>query len=390
MARRDLYAILGVDRRATQEDIKAAYRRLAREMHPDVRRDDPGATDEFKEINEAYAVLSDPARRAQYDRTGRVGPEMGPLEPSVGPFDDLFEMFFGGRPGEARPDRDGPQRGADLRFDLEVSLQEVMAGAERRISISRQETCPACFGTGAERGSSPQTCPTCQGAGQVRYAQRTLFGHLTQIATCGQCGGSGTYIARPCVHCRGSGQAPAQREVTVTIPAGVEDGMHLRLRGEGEAGMRGGERGDLYVVVHVAPHRVFARRGRDLVCDAEVSMVQAALGDEIRLEAPDGEAVVSVPVGAQPGHVVTLRGRGLPDLRGGRGDLLVTLRVVVPRRLTAEQRALLEEFRRLGGEGRRDAARPAAGRTGERTEPKGRKRAGRTRSLLNKVKDLLQ
>lgn len=374
MASRDLYEILGVDRRATQEDIKQAYRRLARETHPDVRRDDAGATERFKEINEAYAVLSDPAKRSQYDRFGQVGPDAGPFGGVAGPFEDLFEMFFGSRARPGRAEREGPERGADLRYDLEVTLEEVVAGVERRITVNRMETCSTCFGTGAGRGSSPERCSLCQGTGEVRRAQRTVFGHLTQINTCGQCGGTGTYIAHPCASCRGSGQSEARREVTVSVPAGVEDGMHLRLAGEGEAGVRGGGRGDLYVVVHVAPHPAFARRGRDLLGNLEISMIQASLGDEVRLPGLDGEVSVTVPAGTQPGATLSVRGRGLPDLRGGRGNLHLTVRVTVPTRLTREQRALLEEFGRLAGGGR----------------PDGQKRSGKRRAILNKMKDLLQ
>ncbi len=368
MASRDLYEILGVDRRASQDEIRQAYRRLAREAHPDVRRDDPHATERFKEINEAYTVLSDPAKRTQYDRFGEVGNDLGPFESGGGPFGDLFDLFFGGRGGAVRAERDAPERGADLRYDLEITLEEVATGVERRMTVNRLETCASCFGTGAERGSSPERCATCQGTGEVRFAQRTVFGHITQVTTCPQCRGTGTHIAKPCAGCRGSGQSAARREVTVSVPAGVEDGMHLRLTGEGEAGMRGGGRGDLYVVIRVAPHAVFTRRGRDLVCEAEVSMIQAALGDEIRLQALDGEATLAIPAGTQPGTALTLRGRGLPDLRGGRGDLHVKVRLTVPRRLSAEQRALLEEFARLDG-----ARRP--------------RRRG---SVLKSVKDLLQ
>jgi molecular chaperone DnaJ len=372
---RDLYDILGVDRRATQEEIKQAYRRLAREAHPDVRRDDPHAEEQFKGINEAYGVLSDPVKRSQYDRYGTVGQDLGPFAGAGGPFEDLFEMFFGGRTGTVRAEREGPERGADLRYDLEVTLEEVATGVEKRVALSRQETCATCFGTGAERGSNPQRCPTCQGSGQVRHAQRTVFGHLTQIVTCAKCGGTGTYIANPCASCRGSGQAPARREVSASVPPGVEDGMHLRLRGEGEAGVRGGERGDLYVVIHVAAHPVFTRRGRDLHCETEIPMTQAALGGEIRLASLQGEEVLTIPPGTQPGTTLTVRGRGLPDMRGGRGHLHVTIRVTIPTRLTSEQRTLLEHF---------------AGSGGESQPGRGEKRTGRRRPIISKVKDLLQ
>ncbi len=370
MASRDPYEILGVDRDATLDEIKTAYRRLARESHPDVRRDDPHATERFKEINEAYAVLSDPQKRGEYDRYGRVGGSVSidPFEGTGGPFGDLFDLFFGGRGAAGRADRDASERGSDLRVDLELTLEEVATGVERRIPVDRLETCPSCFGTGAERGATPERCPTCQGTGEVRRTQRTVLGHLTQIGPCPQCGGTGTYISKPCAKCDGAGRAETRREVAVSVPAGVEDGMHLRLTGEGESGVRGGPRGDLFVVIHVKPHEVFARRGADLSREVKVSMTQAALGDEIRLPTLAGETMLTIPAGTQPGTRLTLRGQGLPGLRGGRGNLQVTVRVEIPRTLSAEQRALLEEF---------------SGTHGER-------RQGKRKTVLRKVKDLLQ
>jgi molecular chaperone DnaJ len=367
---RDFYEILGVDRDATQDEIKSAYRRLARETHPDVRRDDPQATERFKEVNEAYAVLSDPQKRSDYDRYGHVGrSEIGdPFAGVAGPFGDLFDMFFGGRTATTRADPNAPERGSDLRVDIEVTLEEVATGVERRVAVERLETCPGCFGTGAERGAAPERCPTCRGSGEVRRTQRTVFGQMTQIGPCPQCGGTGTYIARPCARCRGEGRVTTRREVTVTVPAGIEDGMHLRLTGEGESGARGGGRGDLFVVVHVKPHRVFERRGADLACEVAVSMVQAALGAEIDIATLTGRATLTVPAGTQPGTRLTMRGQGLPDLRGGRGDLKVTVRIEIPRSLTPEQRALLEEFAALSEQ----------------------RRQGKRRTVLGKVKDLLQ
>ncbi len=355
MPRHDYYEILGVPRSASPDEIKRAFRQLAREHHPDVNRDSK-ADERFKEINEAYQVLGDPARRAVYDRTGRVPSGVGrPGDWSPfggGPFDDLFDMFFGGPFGQART-RGGeprPERGSDLRIALEVTLKEVAHGAERMLQIEREETCPACFGTGAEKGSAPETCPTCRGAGQVRYSQQTPFGSFTQIATCSHCRGTGKIVKRPCRECRGGGRARVSREITVTVPAGVEDGSRLRLQGEGEAGMRGGGRGDLYVDVHIAPHPTFERHGQDLHCQIPISIIQAALGDEIEIAALDGPARLAIPDGAQPGSTVTVRGEGLPGLRGGRGDLIVHLRVVVPESLTPEQARLLLEFGRLRGE----------------------------------------
>ncbi|MDR7420778.1 MAG: molecular chaperone DnaJ [Armatimonadota bacterium] len=387
MATRDLYEILGVDRRATQEEIKQAYRRLARETHPDVRPNDPTATERFKEINEAYSVLSDPAKRSQYDRFGQIGADRGPFGGSS-PFDDIFDMFFGARPRTAPAEPAGPERGADLRYDLEITLEDVAWGVERRITVPRLETCPACFGTGAERGSRPETCPACRGTGEARVVQRTVFGTMTQIGPCGQCGGTGTYIANPCRQCRGAGRSEVQREVVVKVPAGVEDGMSLRLTGEGEAGAHGGGRGDLYVVIRVAPHPVFTRRGRDLIGELPISMVQAALGDEVQFAGLEGTETVRVPPGTQPGDTLTVHGRGLPDLRGGRGNLYLNARVQVPKRLTAEQRALLEalaeQLREPGSRAAKEGAGEVRRGSGARSPRRGR------RPILDKMRGLLQ
>ena len=362
---RDYYAVLGVDRTATQEEIKQAFRRLAREHHPDVRKGDPKADERFKEINEAYQVLSDPERRAQYDRFGTVQPAGGMRDSGFGPFEDIFDMFFGGR---ARTSPEAPERGADLRYDLELTLEEAAGGVEKTIEIRRLDTCPRCFGTGAERGSAPETCPTCRGAGEVRYAQRTIFGSFTQIGTCGTCGGSGRVIRHPCRHCGGSGRAEAARTLSVKVPPGVDTGMRLRLQGEGESGARGGERGDLYVVVHVRPHPVFERRGRDLYTAVPISIVQAALGDEVEIPTLEGRLSHPIPPGVQPGTLITVKGKGMPEPRGGRGDLIVRLDVRVPTDLSDEERKALLAFARLRG---------------ERVRPQRKK-------LADKVKDLLQ
>ncbi len=388
MESRDLYEVLGVERRATQEEIKQAYRRIAREAHPDVRRDDPHAEERFKEINEAYSVLGDPAKRGQYDRFGRVSPQSWPPSGAgMGPFDDLFDLFFGGRQ-RAAAESEGPARGADLRHDLDLTLEEVASGVERHMTVERMETCPSCFGTGAEQGSRPESCPACQGTGEVRYAQRTVFGHLTQVVTCGQCRGVGTYIERPCAGCRGSGRVMAERDVTVRVPAGVEDGMRLRIAGEGEAGSRGGARGDLHVVVHVEPHPLFARRGPDLIRELPVTMTQAALGDRVRFGGLEGSLEVAVPPGTQPGETLTVKGGGLPDLRGGRGNLHVAVRVTIPTRLSAEQRNLLEALSREIDERPGEEGKPADG--GSRRAG-GKRRAKRPpRPILDRMKDLLK
>lgn len=343
---RDYYEILNVPRDASLEEIKAAYRRLAREYHPDVRKDDPQAEERFKEINEAYQVLSDPQKRAEYDRLGRrAAPAPGPAD-FRSPFDDLFEAFFG---EPVRRRERGPQRGADLRYDLEVTLEEAARGAERSVEVTRLETCASCFGTGTERGDGVQDCPACRGTGQLRYSRRTAFGHFTQITTCPRCGGEGAVLVNPCTRCGGAGRVEAQRTVTVRIPPGAEEGTTLRVPGEGEAGQHGGPRGDLYVVVHLSRHPVFQRKGLDLYADLKVSMVQAALGDEVEIPTLEGPERFSLPAGVQPGEVLTLRGRGMPDLRGRRGDLQLRVRVEVPRHLTPEQRRLLVELARTMG-----------------------------------------
>ncbi len=348
---RDYYEVLNVDRTASQEDIKRAFRRLAREYHPDVKKDDPQANDRFKEINEAYQVLSDPDRRAQYDRYGTVQPfarDEG-RESGLGPFDDIFEMFFGRQ--TSRREREEPQPGADLRYDLEISLEEAASGVEKTIELDRLETCSACFGTGAERGSAPETCPSCRGAGQVRYSQQTIFGSFTQIGTCRTCRGSGKVLRHPCKRCRGSGRQEAHRTLTVKVPPGVDTGNRLRLSGEGEVGELGGARGDLYVFLHLRPHTVFERNGLDLSTAVRISITQAALGDEIEIPTLDGPLTYPIPPSSQPGTTLTISGKGMPHPGGGgRGNLHVHLDVRVPTTLSAEERRLLLEFAKLQGQ----------------------------------------
>ncbi|MDR7417130.1 MAG: molecular chaperone DnaJ [Armatimonadota bacterium] len=344
---RDYYEILNVSPDATQEEIHRAYRRLAREYHPDVSKD-PQAEEKFKEINEAYQVLGDPQKRAEYDRMRRGGLERVPLD-FGSPFEDLFEAFFGGMRVGAE-EEPGPERGADLRYDLEITLEEAAHGTERTVELTRRETCPGCFGTGAERGGGWVTCPTCGGSGQTRFTQRTLLGTFTQISTCRRCAGHGRVLRNPCTRCGGTGRVEARRQLVVSVPAGVQEGARLRLPGEGEAGRYGGPRGDLYVVVHLQPHPVFERRGLDLYCTVPLSMTQAALGDEVEVPTLDGPKPVTVPPGTQPGEVLTLKGHGLPSLEGRRGDLHVRWEVRIPKSLSPKERQLLLEFARLRGE----------------------------------------
>lgn len=348
---RDYYEILGVERNASLDQIKRAFRRLARRYHPDVNPDDPGAEARFREIAEAYSVLGDPDRRAEYDRygrRGRAGMPPGDIWDELGGFGSLFDMFFGQR----APSRPREVRGADLRYDLEIDLADVALGARKRIEVERLRGCAACGGTGSRSRSGQRGCPTCRGSGQVRRSTATPFGRLSTVATCSQCAGTGVSVADPCRDCGGAGRRPTGEEVTVTIPAGIEEGTTLRLDGEGEAGERGSPAGDLYVVVHVRPHEIFQRRGRDLYCEMPVSFPTAALGGTIEVPTlTEGPTQLSIPPGAQTGETFQLTGRGLPDPRTGvRGSQYVTVRVVTPTKLTPRQQELLAEFAREGGD----------------------------------------
>ncbi len=345
-SRRDYYEVLGVSRDAGKDEIKAAYRKLALKYHPDKNPGNKEAEERFKEAAEAYAVLSDPEKRAHYDRFGHAGVGEQPFsgfDASIfGDFADIlgnlfgFESFFG---GGRRPT--GPQRGADLRTSVAISFAEMASGVERTITVPREESCDACGGSGAAPGTSAESCSMCRGRGQVRMSQ----GFFTMVRPCPRCGGAGTVIAQPCGQCRGSGRMERRQQVTIRIPAGVEDGTRLRVVGQGEGGVRGGPPGDLYVVVRVQPHEVLVRDGANLHVEHEISAFFAALGGEIEVPGLDGPERVQVPAGAQPQDTVVIRGKGLPRLRrGGRGDLVVHLKVVVPKRLSPRQRELVEQL----------------------------------------------
>jgi molecular chaperone DnaJ len=343
MAQRDYYDILGVSRDASDTDIKKAFRQLALKHHPDRNPGDTHAEERFKAINEAYAALSDPDRRAQYDRYGRVdlppgGVDFGGLEDIFG---DLFEGFFGGGRGGRRG---RARRGDDLRYDLEITLEEAAQGLETRLQIPRLEVCEACRGGGAEPGSGRTPCPTCKGRGQLRHQQ----GFLTVARTCPQCGGEGQIIKNPCKACGGEGRVARERTLKVRIPLGVDEGAQMRVVGEGEGGLGGGPPGDLYVVLHVRPHAFFTRQGNELHCALPLTFSQVALGAEVEVPVLDGVAHLKVPAGTQNGDVLRLRGKGMPGLHGrGRGDACYTVVVEVPRKLTGKQRELLEEFQRV-------------------------------------------
>ena len=355
MSKRDFYAVLGVARTATDQEIKSAYRKLALKHHPDRNPGDKAAEEQFKECAEAYAVLADPDKRARYDRfghaavSGAAGGAAG-FDPTIfAEFDDIFgslgDIFgFGGVFGGGRR-RGGPQRGADLRYDLEITFEQSAGGTETTIQIPRHETCETCHGSGAAAGSSPTTCAQCRGTGQLRYQQ----GFFTVARTCAQCRGSGRVIAKPCATCHGQGTIEQLRKLTVKIPAGIASGQRLRLTGEGESGAQGGPPGDLYVVIEVAEHPFFHRDGNDLACEIPVHFTTLVLGGEIRVPSVLGDPEpFKIPEGTPTGSMFRLRGKGMPDVSGrGRGDLLVTVQAITPKKLTRDQRKLLEQLATL-------------------------------------------
>lgn len=365
MATRDYYEILGVSRNASEQEIKKAYRTLARKYHPDVNKDDPQAAEKFKEITQAYKVLSDPELRKKYDQFGPAAFEEATQNAGAGagggfdpfgaggfdPFEDLgdiFDMFFG---GTRRARERGPQRGADLRYDLELSFEEAVFGTTVEIELPREETCRHCMGNGAEPGTPIRTCPQCNGRGEIRHAQRTPFGSFVNVTVCPRCGGEGRMAERPCSRCMGRGVERRMRKIEVRVPPGVEDGQRLRLAGEGEAGLRGGPPGDLYVFLKVRPHPIFQREGYDIVCEVPITFTQAALGGEIEVPTLEGKATLRIPEGTQTGRVFRMRNLGVPYTRGsGRGDQLVRVRVVTPTKLTPKQRELLIQFAKAAGE----------------------------------------
>jgi len=350
VSKRDFYDVLGVPRTASEQDIKSAYRKLALKYHPDRNPGDKAAEERFKEAAEAYAVLADAEKRARYDRFGHAGVSgaagAGGVDPTIfADFQDIFgglgdifgfgDIFGGGRR------RGGPQRGADLRYDMEIAFEQSARGAETTIQIPRHETCEACKGSGAAPGSAPTVCSQCRGSGQLRYQQ----GFFTVARTCGQCRGTGKVIAKPCATCHGQGTTEQQRKLTVKIPAGIATGQRLRLTGEGEAGTQGGPPGDLYVVVHVLEHEFFQRDGNDLHCEIPLTFTTLALGGDITVPGVDGEETLRVPEGTQTGATFRLKGKGMPDVGGrGKGDLLVTVQAVTPKKLTRDQRKLLEQL----------------------------------------------
>ncbi|MCW4045684.1 MAG: molecular chaperone DnaJ [Candidatus Bathyarchaeota archaeon] len=361
--KRDYYEVLGVQRNASKDEIKDAYRKLALQYHPD-RNKSPDAEEKFKEISEAYAVLSDDEKRQQYDMLGHAGfdqrytredifrgADFNSIFRDLGfGFGDLFRHFFGG--GFSADFNECVNRGQDLVYELEVTLEEAARGTEKEIEIPRTEKCEVCNGSGASPGTTPRTCPQCNGAGKVQHMRKSSFAMYVQVTPCPTCRGKGTLIDSPCKNCRGTGVVRKRRKITVKIPMGIDEGYQLRLRGEGETAPNGGAAGDLYVLVHIRPNELFARDGDDLLHVLMIGYPQAALGAEVTVPTLEGPATVKIHPGTQLGEVIRLKGKGMPRFRGyGKGDLLVRIGIAVPEKLTPRQRALLEELAKEFSEG---------------------------------------
>jgi molecular chaperone DnaJ len=344
MPKRDYYEVLGVARDCGSDELKKAYRRLAMQYHPDRNQGDKQAEERFKEVGEAYACLSDPQKRQRYDAFGHAGDGM----PDMGGFSfdsafDLFDMFFGG--GRRSRGRSGPQRGSDLRMNLEITLREAVFGSNRTVEVPRADTCPECSGSGAEPGTSPVTCTQCSGSGQVRRAVQSIFGQVVNVSSCPRCHGEGRVIEKPCRTCRGQGRVEIRKTIEVQIPAGVDEDVQVRVAGEGEAGPRGGPRGDLYLAFRIESHPHFERRGQELIYELPVSVAQAVLGDRITVPTIDGEHTLEIPAGTQDGRVIRISGMGVPHVRSGRrGDQLCVVRVVIPTHLSSKERKLYEQL----------------------------------------------
>ncbi len=352
--KRDYYEILGVGKSASDDDIKKAYRKAAKESHPDLHPNDKSAEERFKEVNEAYEVLSDENKRARYDQFGHEAPNMGGggtygsgfggFGGAGQGFDSIFDFFFNGQSGQQQR-RNGPERGADLRYDLTISFEEAAAGCKKEFKFNRNEQCEACSGSGAKPGTQAKTCPTCNGAGQVKVTSQSLFGQIVNMRTCTSCGGSGKIIADKCPKCNGQGRNRVMRTATVNVPAGIDNGQVMTMNGQGEPGLRGGPSGDLYVYITVRPHRLFKRDGFNLHCEIPISFTQAALGGEIDVPTLEGTVKHNIPEGTQNDAVLRLRGQGIQMLRGnGKGDLFIKVRVEVPKRLNDKQKDLLHQF----------------------------------------------
>ena len=394
---RDYYDILGVPRGASDDDIKRSFRKLAQQWHPDVNTSHEADT-RFKEINEAYQVLSDPQRRQAYDMFGHAAAGAGAtgFDPFGGfgagqaggfqGFGDIFDAFFGGTAGAGR--RPHVPTGADLRYDLQVTFAESIGGVDKEVEFTALSRCETCAGTGAEPGTSPTTCPKCQGTGELRQVRSTVLGQIVNVVACDRCRGTGKIVETPCHTCRGDGRVERKRTLRVSVPAGIDDSHQIRLSGEGEAAPRGGVPGNLYVVIHVTPHPQLRRRDAELYFDLPISITQAALGARMTIPTADGEDEIEIRPGTQSGSEIRLRGKGVPHLRraGSRGDLHVMVEVRVPSKLSARQRELLEQLAVEMGETEDAAAAPDSDSPGDRPRA-GRRR--RRRGLSDRLRDAI-
>ena len=359
--KRDYYEVLGVQKNATDADLKKAYRNLAKQYHPDVNPGNKEAEAKFKEANEAYEVLSNPEKRSRYDQFGHAGTDPNGFGGGAGGFSDfdfggigdIFETFFGGSGfgGSRSRTRRGPQKGADIKYAMEISFEEAAFGIEREINISRMEVCSKCTGTGAKPGTHASTCQHCNGTGQVQIKQNTPFGQFINSKTCDVCKGEGKIIADPCPACNGKGKLRNSVKLKINVPAGIDDGQTISLRGEGDPGSKGGPNGDLFLNIRVKPHPLFKRQGNDVICEVPITFTQAALGAELEVPTLDGKVKYTVPEGTQTGSVFRLKSKGIPFLRGnGRGDQYVKVNIDVPKKLNEKQKAILREFAELGGD----------------------------------------
>jgi len=348
VAKRDYYEVLGVEKDVSENEIKKSYRKLARKYHPDVNPGDKVAEEKFKEINEAYEVLSDPEKKVRYDQYGHAGVDSNGFNgygssngADFGGFGDIFDIFFGGGSSRER----GPQKGSDLKIDMLLAFEEAAFGVEKDLELPRLENCSACHGSGAKQGTSPVTCSKCQGTGQIKITQRTPLGHFQTVKTCPDCGGNGKIISSPCTVCRGTGKVRKVRKLHIKIPAGVDSGSRIRLSGEGEPGTLGGPPGDLYVYIDVKPHKTFERRGNDVYMEYPVTFSQVTLGAEVQVPTLEGKALLRIPEGTQTHTILRLRGQGIPYLKGsGRGDQHIRVIVITPSKLSNEQKNAMRQF----------------------------------------------
>ncbi|MUK87079.1 molecular chaperone DnaJ [Ornithinibacillus sp. L9] len=358
MSKRDYYEVLGVEKGASKDELKKAYRKLARKYHPDVNKE-ADAADKFKEVKEAYETLSDDQKRAQYDQFGHAGMDgqgfggFGGGAQDFGGFGDIFDMFFGG--GGRRQDPNAPRQGADLQYTMVLDFEEAIFGKEADISIPKEENCDTCHGSGAKPGTKTNTCSRCNGSGQLNTEQNTPFGRVVNRRVCHHCNGSGKIIPEKCNTCGGSGKVKKNKKIHISIPAGIDEGQQIRVSGKGEPGVNGGPAGDLYVVIQIREHDFFEREGDHIYCELPLTFVQAALGDEVEVPTVHGKVKLKIPAGTQNGKTFRLKGKGVPNVRGyGYGDQHIKVRVMTPTKLTDRQKELLREFNEISGNGATD------------------------------------